>query len=211
MSTIAGDECVVAGGAVGDDVPQVVDDVGVAAADVVRVLHLRMEIDGADVRAEHVDAVEVRVGAVLEHPGAAAGVADAGHRHRLARPVDDLGAVHGERAHGLRVLAVRAADRPDVADVLGPQDGVEGVDPVAEELDPAVVDVVRGAGALAAPEVVLRRAVHDLALGRDHEEHVEVAVRDHLGPTGLALNDRGRRRSGGRARRAARSPRRVRR
>ena len=67
------DEGVVAGRAVGDDVAQVVDDVGVAAADVVRVLHPRMEVDGADVGAEHVDAVEVGVGAVLEHPRAAAG------------------------------------------------------------------------------------------------------------------------------------------
>ena len=43
------------------------------------------------------------------------------------------------------------------------QHRVEGVDPVAEQLDPAVVDVVRRARALAAPEVVLRRLVHDLA------------------------------------------------
>ena len=83
-----GDEGVGARGVVRDDVSQVVDDVGVAA-DVVRMLHLRVQVDRANVGAKHVDAVEVRVGAVLEHPGAAAGVADAGHRHRLARSVQD--------------------------------------------------------------------------------------------------------------------------
>ena len=182
------DERVGARGAVGDDVPLVVDDVGVAAGDVERVLHAGVEVHGADVGAEHVDAVEVRVGPVLEHPRPAARVADAGHGHRLARPVDDLGAVHRQRPHRLRVLAVGAADRAEVADVVGPEHRVEGVDPVAEDLDPAVVDVVRRARALPAPEVVLRGAVHDLALRRDDEEHVEVAVRDHLRPARLALD-----------------------
>ena len=72
---------------------------------------------------------------------------------------------------------------------VGAQHGVEGVDAVAEELDPAVVDVVRRARALAAPEVVLGGLVHDLALRRDDEQRVEVAVRHHLGPARLALDD----------------------
>ena len=130
----------------------------------------------------------MRVRAVLQQPRAA-GLAGLRHRHGLARPVDDLGAAERERAHGLGVLAVGAADRPEVADVVGAQHGVEGLDAVAEELDPAVVDVVRRARALAAPEVVLGRLVHDLALRRDHEQRVEEAVGHDLGPARLALHD----------------------
>ena len=126
-----------------EHVPLVVDDVRVAARDVVRVLHLRVHVDGPDVRAHHVDVVEVRVRPVLQQPRSAGLHPDLGHRHGLARPVDDLRAVERERAHGLRVLAVRAADRADVADVVGAQHRVEGLDAVAEQLDPAVVDVVR--------------------------------------------------------------------
>ena len=37
----------------------------------IRVLHLRVQVHRADVRREHVDVVEVRVGAVLEQPGPA--------------------------------------------------------------------------------------------------------------------------------------------
>ena len=127
--------------------------------------------------------------AVLDHPAAAARVRVAGHRHRLAGPVDHLGAVERQGADGLGVLAVAAADRADVADVVGAQDRVERVDPVAEQLDPAVVDVVRRAGALAAPDVVLRRAMHDLAGRRDDEQRVEEAVVHHLRPARLALDD----------------------
>ena len=72
---------------------------------------------------------------------------------------------------------------------VGAQHGVEGLDAVAEELDPALVDVVRRARALAAPEVVLGRAVHDLALRREHEQRVEEAVGHDLGPARLALHD----------------------
>src|SRR5262249_3255536 len=37
--------------------------------------------------------------------------------------------------------------------------------------------------------MVLRSAMHDLPLWRDHEQEVEEPVVDHFGPTGLALND----------------------
>ncbi len=155
----------------------------------IRVLHPRMQVHGADVRAEHVDGVELRVPSVLDSQ-VPPGIGPRGrHGHGLARPVDDLGAVEGQRAHGLRVLAVGAADGADVADVGRPQHRVERVDAVAEELDPAVVDVVRRAGALAAPEVVLRRLVHHLAARGDDEQRVEVAVVHDLGPARLALHD----------------------
>ena len=69
------------------------------------------------------------------------------------------------------------------------QHRVEGLDAVAEELHPALVDVVRRARALPAPEVVLGRAVHDLALRREHEQRVEEAIGHDLGPARLALHD----------------------
>ncbi len=77
----------------------------------IRVAHPRVQEHRPDVRREHVHVVEVGVRAVLEHPRPAARVADVRHRHGLAGPVDDLGAVERQRAHGLRVLAVAAADR----------------------------------------------------------------------------------------------------
>jgi hypothetical protein len=74
----------------------------------------------------------VRVRAVLEQPRSARIEPDLRHRHRFTRPVDDFGAVECKRPHRLRVLAVAAANRPDVPDVLGPQDRVERLDAVAE-------------------------------------------------------------------------------
>src|SRR5438132_3497854 len=68
-----GDESVVAGRAVGQHVPQVIDDVRVPAPDVVGMLHPGMQVYGPHVRTDHVDAVEVGVGASPEDPGAPAG------------------------------------------------------------------------------------------------------------------------------------------
>lgn len=85
------------------------------------------------------------MGTVLQQPRAAGLGTGLRHRHGLAGAVDDLGAVERERADGLRVFAVAAADGPQVADVGRAQDWVEGVDSVAEQLHPTVVDVVRRA------------------------------------------------------------------
>src|SRR5258708_24931138 len=110
-----------------------------------------------------------------------------GDGHRLARAVDNLGAVERERAYRLWVFSVGAADRADIADVVGAQHRVERVDSVAEQFHPAVVYVMRNTRALAAPEVVLGRLVDDLTLPGDDEQGVEEAVVDYLGPARLAL------------------------
>ena len=128
-----------------------------------------MQIHRADVRTDHIDIVEMGMGPILKHPRAPAWITDVGHRHCLARPIDHLRPAKGERADGLWVFAVRTADRAEVSDVLGPEDGVEGVDPVSEQLHPSVVDIVRGARSLSAPHVVLRGLVHDLTLRRQDE------------------------------------------
>ena len=126
---------------------------------------------------------------VLDHPGAAARIAGRGHRRGLARPVHHFGTVEGQCAHGFRILAIAAADRADVADVVGFQHRVKGLDAVAIQLDPAVVDIVRRAGALAAPDVILGGLVHHFAIGSDDEQRVEVAVGHDLRPARLALAD----------------------
>jgi hypothetical protein len=82
---------------------------------------LRVHVDRADVRADHVDVVEMRVGPVLQQPGTAGLHPQLGHRHRLARAVDHLGPVERERADRLRVLPVGTADRADIADVVRAQ------------------------------------------------------------------------------------------
>ena len=183
----AGDEAVAPGHGVAEDMSLIVDDVRVPAADVERVLHLRVYVDGTHVGADHVDVVEVRVSAVLQQPRAARLWSCLRHRHGLARAVHDLRTVEGERPHRLRIFPVAAADGAQVADVSSAEDRVEGLDAVAEDLDPAVVDVVGRARPFSAPDVVLRRAMDHLALRRDDEQGVEETVRDHLGPARLAL------------------------
>src|SRR5215471_2603422 len=124
-----------------------------------------MDEDRPNVGTDHVDVVEVRVRAVLQQPGTAWFRPHLRHGHGFARPVYDLRPVECERSDRFRVFAVAAADRAQVADVLGAEDGVEGVDSRAKELDPAIVDVVGCAGALSTPDVVLGGAVDDLAPG----------------------------------------------
>src|SRR5207237_2006103 len=181
----AGHEAVVARHGVPDHGTLIVDDVGVATRDVEWVLHSRVHVDRPDVRADHIDVVEVCVSTVLEQPGTAEVSTGLSHRYRLARTVDDLRTVEGECADRLRILAVAAADGAEIADVVGAQHRVERVDAVTEQLDPAVEDVVRRTGTLTAPEMVLRRAMHDLAPRREDEEGVEEAIRHHLWPACL--------------------------
>src|SRR5436189_6275299 len=57
----------------------------------------------------------MRMGPVLQQPGAAGLHPRLGHRHRLARAVDHLGAVERERADRLWVLPVGTADGADIA------------------------------------------------------------------------------------------------
>ena len=175
--------------AVGHDLAAVIDDMGMPAGNVHRVSGCGRQVERAGIGTQHVYGIELRVAPVLDHPGTAAGIAGAGHGHGLAGPVHHLGAVERQRPHRLRVFAVAAADGAYVADVRGFQHGIEGVYAVAEHFHPAVVHVVRGAGAFPAPDMVFCRLVHHVAVGVDHEQGVEEPVVHDLGPARLALAD----------------------
>ena len=158
-----------------------------------RVLHLRVHVDWADVRAYHVHIVEVCVRSILQKPCPSGIEPYLSHWYRFAWPIHDLGAVKSKRTQSLRVLAIRAADRAQVANVIGTKDRIEGVDAITKQFDPSVVNIVRSTRAFAAPQVVLRDPVDDLARRRDDEENIEVPVFDYLGPTRLALHKNVRR------------------
>src|SRR2546428_1920542 len=154
-----------------DDAALVVDDEGAPAEGVDGRVLLGEQVVRAHVGRDDVHVVVERARPALDLENLVAG-----GRVRIRRAIDDLGAVHGQRA---RVLGIRAlvghhdAEAPD----LGVGDGPEGVERAAVFLDPPVVDVVRADGVLDGEErrdlVMLE---DDLAARIDDEPDVEEAV-----------------------------------
>ena len=100
--------------------------------------------------------------------------------------IDDLRAVHGQAARVLGIGALVGHHDPEPPD-LGVGDRIEGVERLAVQLDPAVVDVVRRDRVLDRQQRdQLVMAQHDLAVGVQHEADVEEAAGE-LGMARLGL------------------------
>ena len=136
---------IMTGSGIGYDVSVVVYDMGVASGDVNRMFHSWMQINRANIGANHVEAVELRMSPVLDHPAASARVGVPCHWHGFARAITDFSPIQRQCTNRLRILAVAATDRADIADVIRFEDGIESFDTLPKQLHPSIVDVVRRA------------------------------------------------------------------